>query len=275
LPQFFTFMQTRTWSPLSKVNRAGNLRGFVIQILGGVLLNSDVLKPRPFGRPPLNRRRRIISVEAAERRSRMEELTAPIVRWAERRTDWLVLRSSAVWRHAARKHELNMWLRVDGTLRNARHGTNRGNHLGLRAKCSRNKSSRCLKIFQPLRFDHVSVSRAGTQARSGKATVHIHGTGRRWPTWPGLCRGYRILQIPLTSIIAILYGHTNFTRRPVWMKARDQKRNFATNCTSRGLLLAEMMRPNAPGLMMFPLASRLPPEDMTALRSLMGLARLT
>jgi hypothetical protein len=45
---------------------------------------------------------------------------------------------------------------------------------------SRNKSNRYSRTFQPQRFDHELVSRAGTRAGSDKATVRIHGIGRRW-----------------------------------------------------------------------------------------------
>ncbi len=85
--------------------------------------------------------------------------------------------------HAARKLVLNMWPRGDGTHKRARNGMHRGNQLGLRANCSRNKSSRYLRIFQQLRFDHESASRVGMQARSGKATAPTRGIGRRWRNW--------------------------------------------------------------------------------------------
>ena len=44
----------------------------------------------------------------------------------------------------------------------------------------------------------------------------------------------------------------------------------------RGLLLVEMMRPKSPGLMIRPVfGSMLPPDEETALRLLMGLAKFT
>jgi hypothetical protein len=86
----------------------------------------------------------------------------------------------AAWRHAARKLVPNTWLRGDGTQLRARNGTHRGNPPGSHLKYSRNKSSRCSLTFQHLRFDHGLMSRAGTQARFGKATARIPGTGRRW-----------------------------------------------------------------------------------------------
>jgi hypothetical protein len=72
------------------------------------------------------------------------------------------------------------WPPVDSTQRHARHGMPRSNQLGLRARCSHNKSSRCSRAFQHLRFDHELVSLAGMQAGFGKATSLIHGTGWRW-----------------------------------------------------------------------------------------------
>jgi hypothetical protein len=54
---------------------------------------------------------------------------------------------------------------------------------GLRATCSRDKSSRCSRAFQPLLFDHDLVSRVGMQGKSGRVTPLIHGTGWRWRSW--------------------------------------------------------------------------------------------
>src|ERR1039458_8626155 len=54
------------------------------------------------------------------------------------------------------------------------------NHEANLAKCSRNKSNRCSRTFQHLRFDHESASRVGTRAESGKAIAHIQGIGSRW-----------------------------------------------------------------------------------------------
>lgn len=71
----------------------------------------------------------------------------------------------------------------DGTHKHARHGTHRGNPLGLPAKSSQNKSSRCSRTFQPRLFDCKLVYRVGMQARFGTATVRIRDTGRRWRNW--------------------------------------------------------------------------------------------
>lgn len=79
--------------------------------------------------------------------------------------------------------EQKPWPRGDDTLRHTRHGTHRGNQLGSRAKCSRNKFSRCLLIFPHLRFDHALASRVGMQAGSGKTTSRIRGIGRHWRDW--------------------------------------------------------------------------------------------
>jgi len=70
------------------------------------------------------------------------------------------------------------WLPLDGTHWHARHGTHQANQPGLPVKCSRNKSSRCSRVFQRAPFDHELVSRVGMQAGSGKATGRIHGIGR-------------------------------------------------------------------------------------------------
>ncbi len=77
----------------------------------------------------------------------------------------------------------NMWPRGDGTHRRAPNGTHRRNQLGLRAKCSRNKSSRCSLTFQPLRFVHELVFHVGMQVGSGEATARIRGTGWHWRSW--------------------------------------------------------------------------------------------
>ena len=64
----------------------------------------------------------------------------------------------------------------------------------------------------------------------------------------------------------------------VWCRSREdrQKLNFSASWMIRGLLPVEMMRPNAPGFMIRPVfGSMLPLEESTALKSLMGLARLT
>lgn len=63
-------------------------------------------------------------------------------------------------------------------------GAHRGNQLACkRSVLARNKFSRCVRRFQPLRFDHELVSRVGRQARSDKATARIRGTGLRWRSW--------------------------------------------------------------------------------------------
>jgi hypothetical protein len=80
----------------------------------------------------------------------------------------------------ARKLVPNMWHRGDGTHRHVRHGTHRSNQLGLRAKYSRNESSRYSRVFQHQPFDHGLEFPAGTRAGFAKATVRIHGTGWRW-----------------------------------------------------------------------------------------------
>ena len=106
-----------------------------------------------------------------------------IVPLAVRRNTWLMLRALARWLHAARKLVLNMWPRGDGTHKRARNGMHRGNQLGLRANCSRNKSSRYLRTFQHLRFGHGLEFPAGTRVGFVKATARIHGTGWRWRNW--------------------------------------------------------------------------------------------
>src|SRR5439155_116209 len=47
------------------------------------------------------------------------------------------------------------------------------------AKCFRKKSNRCLRMLQPLLFDHELEFRAGTLVGFAKGTACIHGTGRR------------------------------------------------------------------------------------------------
>ena len=54
-----------------------------------------------------------------------------------------------------------------------------------------------------------------------------------------------------------------------------QKLSFKANWISRGLLLVEVIRPKSPGLMMFPFALIAPPDETTALRLLIGLAKFT
>src|SRR5260370_27926121 len=78
-----------------------------------------------------------------------------------------------------------MELHGDGTHRRARNGMNRSNQRGSRAKCSRSESSRYLRTFKPLRFDHELASRVGTRVGFAKATALIHGTGSRWQNSPG------------------------------------------------------------------------------------------
>jgi hypothetical protein len=102
---------------------------------------------------------------------------------AERQNDWLVLQSSAERLHERPKLVRNMGPRVDDTHMRARHGTHRRNQLGLRAKYSHKKSSRCSRTFQHLLFDHELVFRVGMRARSDNGTARIHGTGRRWESW--------------------------------------------------------------------------------------------
>jgi hypothetical protein len=71
-----------TWRELFGVAR--NPDALAIQFFRHVLLSGGVPRPRAkFGQPPSNRRRRIISVEAAERRSRMRVTTVLLVllRW--------------------------------------------------------------------------------------------------------------------------------------------------------------------------------------------------
>jgi hypothetical protein len=79
--------------------------------------------------------------------------------------------------------------------------------LGLQTKCSRNKSSLCLRTFQPLRFDHGLVSRVGTRAKSGKATARIRDVVKRW-------RGYWALWCDRDSLtVAIPLRETNRATR--------------------------------------------------------------
>src|SRR5262252_6656945 len=55
-----------------------------------------------------------------------------------------------------------------------------------------------------------------------------------------------------------------------------QKSSFSANWINRGLLLVAVIRPKSPGLMIRPvLELMLPPDEKTALRLLIGLARLT
>ena len=110
----------------------------------------------------------------------MDALIALSVPLAERRNAWLALQTWAAWLRGARKLVPNTWPRVDDTHRHAWNGTHRDNQLGLPAKCSRNKPCHSLRIFQPLRFDHELMCRAGMRARSGTATARIRGIGRRW-----------------------------------------------------------------------------------------------
>src|SRR6266852_5309210 len=89
-------------------------------------------------------------------------------------------RESVAQLHAARKLVPNMWPPGDGTQRHALPGTTQNNRLGLRAKRSRNKSNRCSRTFQPLRFVHDLVSHVGTLVKSDKVTDRIRDTGRHW-----------------------------------------------------------------------------------------------
>lgn len=55
-----------------------------------------------------------------------------------------------------------------------------------------------------------------------------------------------------------------------------QKFSLSANWISRGLLLAEIVRPKLPALMTWPVTALiLPPVPTTALKLLMGLARFT
>jgi hypothetical protein len=64
--------------------------------------------------------------------------------------------------------------------RHVRHGTNRSNRLGLRAKLFRNKSRGCSRTFQHLPFGDGLEFPAGTRVGFAKATARIRDTGRRW-----------------------------------------------------------------------------------------------
>ncbi len=58
--------------------------------------------------------------------------------------------------------------------------THRCNRPGLRARCSRDKSSRCSRAFQHPRFVHGSEFPVVTRVAFAKATARIHGIGKRW-----------------------------------------------------------------------------------------------
>ena len=70
----------------------------------------------------------------------------------------------------------------------ARPGTYQTNQLGLPAKCFRKKSNRCLRMLQPLLFDHELEFRAGTLVGFAKGTARIPGTGKRLRNWLELSR---------------------------------------------------------------------------------------
>ena len=63
----------------------------------------------------------------------------------------------------------------------------------------------------------------------------------------------------------------------VYASRGHQKRYFRPSWISRALLLAEMIRPNDPGLVIGPVAALTgdPPGTATAFRSLIGFARFT
>jgi hypothetical protein len=147
--------------------------------------------------PKSNIRNQNTSVADAEWPSSPSERTVRIVLSTVRAKGSSMHLESVAQRHAAPKLVQNTWPLGDGTQKQFLHGTNQCNPLGLPAKCSSNKSSRCSLAFQHPRFVHRSTFLAGTRLGFAKATARIRDIGLRWLVWLGSGREHSIVQMIL------------------------------------------------------------------------------